>query len=339
MVRATASNGWPSQKAFRRRIGALKSERKLDPALMARAFGCDSSEFGHFADEWVFSHVVSFAGHHFRTDEIDGKRRRICPTCCAGLQSARFEWELPQITQCPDHGPLTGSCACGNPLTWSDRHMWVCNDCPAPIWELPPAPMAGPSDLPFERYFLGRLGRSVPVPCPILDALPLPMAADVAEAIGGVLEIGYALSLPDVIDDERARRRERGYRSLAAGDVGRAFSPAVDEFRARTGNISPKQPIASLGFIAGIPALHARGGEKLNDLLCAGLGRVLGYPVHDLWRTDYLDGEWCAGDLGISMAQLIAKLRDGGWMSKCPTDADRLFVPVDVVWLLRRAAG
>ena len=334
LIRASTRNGWPSLRDFMSRIGVSMSAMmaRADPDDLAAAFGLPDGSLAPLPDRWSLRHV-DVAGHRLRRDRIDIDRRRVCPHCLERDGFAHFEWEFNVITDCPEHGPLTDTCKCGKRLGWDDRHLAVCKNCHAEIPPRPLAPTSGASRYPFQQYCLGRLGLMDPTSCGALDPLPLDAAVDTVEWLGGLLSSGYSVSNPcSAPRPEKVEWRETGFSCLVGNGSRREFEEVVCGFRSATSTRCPKQPIKALGFFSDLPALHFRGNNQLVDFLKVRLGLALGYPVSDLWHTDYIDADWCALKNRLSPAAFTSLVHERGWLSSCHSKDGILYVPVDVEW-------
>ncbi|WEJ56716.1 hypothetical protein [Devosia sp. FJ2-5-3] len=200
-------------------------------------------------------------------------------------------------------------------------------------------PPANAMDLPFQRYMLGRFGKRDEAPCPLLDEIPVETIAGFVEALGLLFEHGALPTMPGTTSlQEKATLRELGYSKLVGGAGSCDFTDIVSGYRVATGIICPKEPIAALGFIKDAPALFSRGRKELLAFLCDRLGLALGYPVHDLWRSEYIDIDQCAAEVRMPVRDVIKEIRANGWSGLCYPWADRLFVPVDVHWQLQQIA-
>ncbi|CAN7551534.1 TniQ family protein [Devosia sp. LjRoot3] len=332
-IRAVAINGWPTFLGFYTRIGLngrmLRDTR--DSERMSEAFGIPAKEFDRFPDVWDKSTVV-LVSERFGRRFIDLEQRRVCHHCVQEHGWSPLEWELKFITTCGRHGPLVSKCTCGKPLTWGDRHLLVCNSCAAPLAksELPPAGTMNASA--FQGYCLGRLGRGARVEVPLLDALELASVVDLAEALGALLDIGFANKVPgNASHEQRACWRDAGYLALAEPETFDLVNLA-EEYRLKTGTVCPKRPADILGFFSDAKPLYDRGNELLVGLLLEKLAHGLGYPVHDLWVSDFVSIEWCAAAGRMPIPAYISALQEAGLRDKCMTYRDYFFVPVDIHW-------
>lgn len=332
-MRAVAVNGWPNYTAFYIRLGLsgrMMRENRTSTRL-SEAFGIPADEFEKFPDRWEQANVT-VAGERFPRRMIDLDQRRVCLHCVREVGWSPLEWELKFITVCGHHGPLVSNCGCGKPYTWSDRHSSVCNSCAVPLGQ-PDLPIADKVQLPhFQAYSLGRLGRGDPIALQALDDLPLASAVELVEALGVLLDIGTGKGIPrDANEKQRALWRDAGYIALTQPDT-IDLVDLVEEYRLKTGIVCPKRPVDVLGFLADASVLHERGNMRLVDILLQQLGRALGYPVHDLWTSDYVSVEWCAAAAKKTVPDYVSLLQAAGLRGQCVGYKDYLFVPVDVNW-------
>lgn len=334
LIRLCMENGWPKQKDFLKRIGVTRMtfmERK-NPTMLEAAFGMRPGALAILPDCWSKG-TVQLNNHAIHVSTMGGPHRRVCRHCLAEEQVSHFEWELDFISHCPYHGPLVAECECGNPLSWGDRHLACCDRCPAVIDIKKPATAPVSTSLPCQEYLLGRLGRWAPSRNRVLDQLPLSMAVDITAAIGAFLEMGYRTARPVPRGAlEKVDWVERGFSWLGGDGQDDVLSCAAAEFRRVQGTVCPKEPVRALGFVADLAAIQFRDATELTDLLSQRLGMALGYPVTDLWRSDYSDISACLKATGHNEAVFLRLLRENGWLHTCLSRGPHFFVPVDTLW-------
>jgi hypothetical protein len=334
-------NGWPAQRDLLKRIGvsALALMKRLDVTDLSASFGLGPDALAALPDRWS-KHHVDFGSHRVSRTQVVAGVRRICRACLAENPVSRFEWELAFITNCPEHGPLSADCECGRPLTWQDRHLAACNQCPAPRAIQPPraAGKVVPPH-PFQRYALGRLERLQPTTSEVLDPLPLDLVVSVVQNVGAMLTAGFSSVSPLALAGaDPIGWAETGFAWLQRPTVGNELQAIVDRYRTISGVVCPREPVMALGFLADLPALHFRKADALLALLRQRLSHALGYPVNDLWRTDYWDLGACAAATNLSAREFLCLLHERGWHSSCHAHGNDLFVPVDTLWHAGQAA-
>ncbi|WP_332714402.1 TniQ family protein [Pelagibacterium mangrovi] len=334
-IRACMENGWPRQRDFLKRVG-LTGPRLLarsQPDEVAAALGLRQDELATLPGIWT-KHDVDFSGHRIQLTKTSKFHRRVCKHCLASMPAAPFEWELDFISDCPEHGPLVSQCDCGQPLTWNDRHLASCDRCPAEDVIASPTITPEPKDLPCQLYLLGRLGRRERITCSILDPLPVDLVVDVVRAIGALLAKGFATKHPLPESElELVEWAEAGFGWLRCDDLSANIPTGIVEaFRRTQGILCPREPIRALGFIADLVALHLDEGKVLSSLLARRLGKALGYPVTDIWRTDYRDIDFCLASSGLNKTEFFQILVERNWLSRCRDCNGAFFVPVDTLW-------
>lgn len=338
-IRACMENGWPSQRLFLKRLGVKASQltAAVPSAAVAASFGVSQEAFARLTGTVSGLHL-HIGEHRLAISKTSKFHRRICRHCLAVTRVAPFEWEFDFITECQEHGPLSGTCDCGFPLTWSNRHLTCCDACPADFDLVAPNEANKPSDLAFQRYLLGRLGRMPSIASPGLDPFPVDVVVDIARAFGELLLTGYAAKRgPLVREGDLVVWGEYGYAWLTADtDDGHELDAVVKAFRQQTGITAPREPIQALGFVSNQAALHLPGSAVMNDLIKRRLGKALGYPISDLWLTDYRDLSSCLAATGLQKADFLRHVHDLGRLTACRGVRDELYVPVDVLWLIGR---
>lgn len=298
LIRACMENGWPSQTRFLSRMHLARSQllSGWQPDVVAACFGLSLEAFSQLAGKWGRQHVT-LAGETIDVGKTSKFSRRVCLHCLAEDPVAFFEWELGFISDCTRHGPLTSLCECGRPFAWTDRHLCRCDKCAA-VSDLE-APRLAPSPrvLPFQEYLLGRLGRLDRTESPVLDDLPVDAVVDVSRAFGRLQEHGEKAVLAD--EATLVRWGEAGFAWLNRDDKPDDLVDAISRHRNASGEMAPLVPIRALGSIAELSALHYRGADRLTALIARRLGKALGYPVFDIWRTDYRDLASCLASTGL----------------------------------------
>lgn len=334
VIRSCMENGWPSLRLFLKRIGLKRTEllSGRQPDVVAACLGLSLEDFSRLAGTWNRTQV-NILGNPFSLVKTSKFDRQVCRHCLASSEVAPFEWELEFISDCPEHGPLTKLCECGRPLTWGDRHLGLCDACTAGVHPAPRKAAPAPLRYPFQQYILGRMRRRDPSVCLVLDDLPVEACVDVCRALGELAERGYSpLAERPTLPADQIRRAEIGFAWLTREDEPGDLVEVVNAYRRTGADSAPHEPIAALGFISDLAALHMRGSDHLVELLKQRLGKAMGFPVTDLWQTDYLDARYCQAATRLEVASFIRILNDNGWRSSCITFGGDLFVPVDILW-------
>jgi hypothetical protein len=165
---------------------------------------------------------------------------------------------------------------------------------------------------------------------PVLDDLPVDAVVDVSRAFGRLQEHGEKAVPAD--EATLVRWGEAGFAWLNRDDKSDDLVDAISRHRNASGEMAPLVPIRALGSIAELSALHYRGADRLTALIARRLGKALGYPVFDIWRTDYRDLASCLASTGLEKEAFVQRLHENGWLSACLAVQDDLAVPVDTLW-------
>ena len=75
---------------------------------------------------------ITIRGVPIGVDQVDRRRRKVCPACLEESRHHRFWWDFVAVTTCPRHKlRLVDRCGCGSDtlLTWKDANLFYCGDC------------------------------------------------------------------------------------------------------------------------------------------------------------------------------------------------------------------
>lgn len=169
-------------------------------------------------------------------NDIDATGRRCCPGCLAESRHHRFWWDISPIASCSRHSRrLVRSCSCGRTLSWKDASPIKCHGCEDGSVLGTEAEAVHDDVLALDRLLLAKLGIGSAPPTPVLGALDLRAAVEVAGRVGALDALGYRTKWAEPGDcgDPPEVVRARGWRILAEERLGEILDRVYDEFLVR----------------------------------------------------------------------------------------------------------